>query len=104
MKWLTAAADQGAPRALVNLGRIHEQGLGTSQDLEKARLLYERAARSGEFLANIYLGRLYRHGRGIPEDEQAARQWYLKAIEMTERVAACPEMNEAVAFVEATAS
>ena len=104
MKWLTLAADKGAPRPMWNLGRMYEEGLSTTIDLEKARQLYERAAAGGEFYAFIHLARLYRDGKGVPQSDRQARSWYCKATEMKERVADVPELREALDFVEASDS
>ena len=42
--WYQKAANQGYPRALINLGFLYEQGLGVSKDQANALKLYRKAA------------------------------------------------------------
>lgn len=46
-----AIAEKGSPGDVYNLGQMYEQGLGTKQDLNKARDLYAKAAEKGELRA-----------------------------------------------------
>jgi TPR repeat protein len=49
--WYRKAADQGHPRAMINLGFLHEKGLGVARDPAAALALYRRAAGLGEAIA-----------------------------------------------------
>src|SRR2546426_463005 len=55
---LSASASAGASRSIVNLARMHAEGLGIPRNLPEAIRLYEVAAKAGEFLAQIELGRI----------------------------------------------
>jgi TPR repeat protein len=46
-----SASVRGASRAMAHLGTMYERGLAVPTDLERARDLYESAAKRGEFLA-----------------------------------------------------
>jgi TPR repeat protein len=46
-----AMAEQGKPRAQYYLGEMHEQGLGTKQDVDEAFKWYAKAAEQGDPLA-----------------------------------------------------
>jgi TPR repeat protein len=98
-RFLSAAAEKGASRAVVNLADMYAQGLGVLKDIEKAVQLYERVGRV-EFLAAIALGRIYSAGAGVPEDQDRALTWYSAALAFEGRVADCDhELREADAYV-----
>lgn len=46
--WFVLAAQNGEPAAILNLGDMHRDGLGTRQDLEKAKVWYTLAARRSD--------------------------------------------------------
>jgi TPR repeat protein len=96
---LSAAADQGAPRAKLNLARMYAEGLGTPKNLEEATQLYEEAAEAGEFLAQVELARVYSRGVGVPANTEAARKWYAAAAAQEGSVGDCEELQEAKAYV-----
>lgn len=99
LRLLGAAAEQGIPRAIFHLGRMHADGLATRQDLRRAVRLYETAAAQGEFMAQIALGRLYSEGRQTPVDHEAARKWYSAAVLQAGRVDADAELDEARTYL-----
>jgi TPR repeat protein len=72
---LSAAAEQGATRAIANLADMYAQGLGTTRDLSKAIELYESVGHR-EFFAALALGRIYARGLYGDIDSQKARYWY----------------------------
>jgi len=96
---LSAAAGQGASRAVVNLARMHALGLGIPKNLSEAVRLYETAAEAGEFLAQIELGRIYSRGVGVSANPGAARRWYSAAAAQEASVGECEELQEAKAYV-----
>lgn len=49
--WYRKAADQGHPRAMINLGFLYEKGLGVPRDSAAALSLYRKAAGLGEAIA-----------------------------------------------------
>jgi uncharacterized protein len=97
-RFLKAAADQGASRAVVNLARMYRDGLGVQKDMELAIRLYESVA-NAEFLAQIALGRIYARGEGAIENESKALHCYSQAIGWADRIADCPELREARDFI-----
>jgi len=72
---LSAAADKGSSRAMVNLARMHAEGLGVPRNLPKAIGLYEAVAKV-EVRAQLELGRIYARGAGIPQNPKAALACY----------------------------
>lgn len=56
-RWLSAAAEQGSPRAQVNLGVMYQQGLGRSRDMTQALYWFEKAKEKGDVLAYMLLAR-----------------------------------------------
>ena len=48
--WYRKAADQGYPRALMNLGLLYERGLGVEKDLAKAMKFYRKASGLGKII------------------------------------------------------
>jgi uncharacterized protein len=95
---LSAAADQGAPRAVLNLARMYAEGLGVPKDVAEAVRLYKTVS-AVEFLALIALGRIYSRGEGVPTDRVEAKKWYSAATTWARTVGDCPEIEEATTFV-----
>ncbi len=95
---LSAAANQGASRAVVNLARMYAEGLGVRKDVKEAMRLYKSVS-SSEFLALIALARIYSRGVEVPVDSAEALRWYSAAVEWEGRVADCEEIKEAKAYV-----
>ena len=77
-EWL-ALAEEGHSGAQLNIGVLHEKGLGVPQDVVKAMQWFERAAEGGESAALHNIGIIYRDGRGVPQDLAEAAKWFLKA-------------------------
>jgi hypothetical protein len=96
---LSAAADQGARRAVANLARIYDEGLGTQKNIPEAIRLYERAAKGGEFFAQIALGRIYSRGTDVPANPDEALIWYSAALAQEGSIDDCQEMSEARNYV-----
>ena len=68
----------GTSRAVVNLARMHAEGLGVPKDLPEAIRLYKSVAKY-EFRAQLELGRIYSRGMGVPADSDEALKWYSAA-------------------------
>lgn len=96
---LSAAAQEGAPRALANLARMYAEGLGIPRNLPEAIRLFEGAANAGEFFAQIELARIYAQGRDVPVDPRSAFRWYSAAATQAEKVGDCEELREATAYI-----
>ncbi len=102
-RFLSAAADQGASRADLNLGYMHAKGLGIAKNVPEAIRLFEAVGRpedsSDAFLARIELGRIYSRGIGVPIDADAALQWYSAAIASAPENVDSDELPEARAYL-----
>lgn len=85
-RWLAAAAEQRSSRAVLNLGRMHAQGLGIPQNISEAIRHFEAVAKpsdSGDaFMARVELARLFSRGLGVQVDKNRAVTWYLSASEI----------------------
>jgi uncharacterized protein len=72
-RFLSAAANQGASRAVLNLGIMYAKGLGIPQNVPEAVRLFEAVATpsdsSDAFAARIELGRLYSSGLGMSVED-----------------------------------
>src|SRR5882672_11495024 len=79
-RFLSAAAEQRASRAVLNLGRMYAQGLGRQQNIPEAIRHFEAVAKpsdsSDAFPARIELGRLFSRGLGVPVNPKLALKWY----------------------------
>jgi TPR repeat protein len=95
---LSAAAKQGASRAVINLARMYAEGLGIQKDMSEAVRLYKSVS-GAEFLALVALGRIYARGTEVPADSAEALRWYSAAAAWEGRVADCEEIKEAKAYV-----
>ena len=102
-RFLSAAAEQGASRALLNLGYMYARGLGIPKDVPEAIRLFEAVARpsdsSDAFIARIELGRIYSVGSGVPIDAQKAFEWYSAAIAVATANNDPEDLHEARAYV-----
>jgi TPR repeat protein len=76
LNFFRMAAEQGNPEAQFELGQMHAQGLGTTQQFEAAADWYLLAAKQGHAKAQFHLGFLYSHGQGVRQDYAKAYQWY----------------------------
>ena len=81
IKWLSAAADQGHPRAQALLAEMYEQGEGSKQSMRKAILLYKQAAEGGDMEAQLRLSEIYRLGHGVKADHEEAKRWFQMAAD-----------------------
>jgi len=102
-RFLSAAAEQGASRAVLNLGRMYAQGLGVPQNVSEAIRLLEAVGRPASstdaFAARIELGRIFARGVGIPIDTESARKWYSAAIDLASDEEDPEDLREARAYV-----
>lgn len=96
---LSAAAAQGASRAIANLGDMYAAGLGIPRDMAKAIQLYERVGHV-EFFAAVALGRIYSKGVDVPVDPERASKWYAAALAFEGRVVDCEELTEARTYLK----
>ena len=78
--WLAKAAAQQEPYAQFYLGRSHELGNGTSQDVTRAAGLYRAALGRTGGRAEVYLGAMLEEGRGLPADPAGAVKLYRQAM------------------------
>lgn len=100
---LSAAESKGgASRPRASLARMYRDGLGIPVDLDKARQLYELAARQGEFFARVELAQMYARGMGMPVDREKAAHWYKAALEKSDPADDSEEVSEARAFLQAS--
>ena len=85
-RYLSAAAEQGASRAVLNLGHMYAKGLGVPQNVPEAIRLYEAVGKAASitdaFAARIELARIFALGRGISIDRVAALKWYSAALDV----------------------
>jgi len=102
-RFLSAAAEQGASRAVLNLGHMYAQGLGIPQNVPEAVRLFEAVGKPSSstdaFAARIELGRVLSRGVGIPIDKDAALKWYSAAIELAADDDDSEDILEARAYV-----
>lgn len=71
-----SAAAQDHSKALLQLGLMHQFGVGVTQSYTEAVSFYERAKNKNSHLASYYLGELYDSGLGTEQDtEKAFTAW-----------------------------
>ena len=93
-----AMAKQGNPRAQYYLGEMHEQGLGTKQDVDEAFKWYNKAAEKGDPLAQRKLALREEIMLEIKREQEQER---IKAIVVPPKTAV-PEKPEIQAKPEKT--
>jgi len=68
-------AEQGNPKAQLDLGSMYHEGKGVPQDYRAAVDWYRKAAEQGLPQAQFNLGIMYYGGRGAPQDFVQAYRW-----------------------------
>ena len=86
--WL-AKAKRGDLNARFMLGKCHEEGTGTSQNMAEAIRWYTKAAESGHPDAQCALGRCYSSGKGLRQWHAEAVYWFTQAAENGNAEAQC---------------
>jgi uncharacterized protein len=74
-------ADQGNPKAQLQIGYQYEFGEGVRQSHDDAVRWYRKAADQGNAIAQNNLGKMYEDGIGLKEDWTEAVRWYRKSAE-----------------------
>jgi hypothetical protein len=74
-RWYLRASDEGKAGALFSLGKLFEDGMGTSQNLELALNCYRKAAEQGDPEAQMRLSELFMRGWGATADLVEALKW-----------------------------
>lgn len=75
------AAEQGHPRAQLQIGYQYEYGEGVPVSFAEAVKWYRKAADQGDAAAQSNLGSMYEEGKGVPENWIEAAKWYRQAAE-----------------------
>jgi TPR repeat protein len=78
---IKASAEKGEPKALFDLARAYERGIGVSKDQSKALEYTRMAAEKGYPPAELQLGSYYGRGFGVAKDIQEAILWYRRAAD-----------------------
>ena len=76
---LTVKAEAGDVAAQFSVGTAYDSGHGVAQNLLKAAMWYERAAKQGHGDAQFNLAVLYHEGEGVHQDYRQAIYWYQQA-------------------------
>jgi TonB family protein len=87
--YLELAAEKHYPLALRRLGYIYQNGLGVSQDYEKAMKFFSEAADSGDSYAQMAKGYMYVMGWGVAVNKVTAAKWYQKSADQNNEIAMC---------------
>ena len=75
-KYYSQAMEQGSLDAQLKVGTFYMAGIrGVTQDKEKARALYRKAAYLGHAKSQYYYGVTYFRGEGVPTDYVKANAW-----------------------------
>lgn len=75
-KWYKKTAKNNITYAQFKLGALYRAGVGTKQNLERAKYWYTLAANTGSADAQNDLGAMYEHGIGLSRDLAKAFKWY----------------------------
>jgi drug/metabolite transporter (DMT)-like permease len=81
LRWLTLAAQQNSPEALMDLAAMHRDGLGTRKDNRAALFWLERAADLDVSEAYGAIGELYLTGGDEQPNYAAAIVWFTRGAE-----------------------
>lgn len=78
--YMRAAADQGLPAALEQLGRYHASGKLVQEDKQRAVMYLREASALGSLKAQLQLAELFIDGYGSPYDFEDLYHWLYNAI------------------------
>lgn len=78
--WYEQLAFDGYPDAQFEMAKIHEQGIGVSQDLKNANAWYYQAYLSGNLEAGFVLANHLAQGRGIEKNHQQTLLLYNELV------------------------
>jgi uncharacterized protein len=87
-RWIRKAAEQGSPRAQVNLGALFAEGLGAPKNFQTALFWYRRAAEQGDAESERNLGSVYAEGKIARADYVEACKWFSLAAAQGDETAA----------------
>ena len=73
---LTAKAEQGDVKAMVEIAEMYCGGTAVAQDDQICGMWMKRAAENGHARAQYLLGRMYESGIGMRADPEQAYKWY----------------------------
>jgi len=79
LKYFYVSARHYNINAYVELGAMHEYGIGTSTNPQTAFYWYEKAAQHNHPRAQYHLANLYESGVGVNKNMKKATFWYQKA-------------------------
>jgi TPR repeat protein len=77
---IQAEAAKGSIEGEIKLGAAYLAGHGVAQDEKLAAYWYEKAANSGDPVAQKQIGYLYEVGVGVPRDPARAVRWFERAV------------------------
>jgi uncharacterized protein len=77
---IQAGAASGSIEDEIKLGSAYMAGNGVVQDEKLAAYWYEKAANSGDPIAQKQIGYLYEVGVGVPRDPQRAMRWFERSV------------------------
>ncbi|WP_246261275.1 tetratricopeptide repeat protein [Alteromonas ponticola] len=80
IEFIAAAAKQGLPEALEQLGRYYAKGTLVQEDKERAVVYLREASALGNLKAQIQLAELFIDGYGSPYDYEEAYHWLYNAV------------------------
>lgn len=86
------AAGMENPQAIYQMGRMYEEGIGLTQDYEKAIYWYKMASKSQE--ANTRLGVMYSEGIGVQQDYKTAGDYFTAAIDLGDSIIASKRLED----------
>lgn len=86
--WFAKAYEAGHKAAANRLGEIHRDGIGVTQQLDKAKDFFYRAAEQNDANAMYNLAQMQNEGLGGPRDTNQALEWYSRAAEQGHEAAA----------------
>jgi len=84
---LRKLAVAGNADAQNRLGLLYTDGLSVSQNYERAKLWFTKAAEQGHAGAQVNLGTLYLVGHGFYQSDRQALFWFRNAVEQKEALA-----------------
>jgi TPR repeat protein len=77
---IEAGAERGSIRQEIELGNAYLLGRGVARDEKQAAYWYEKAANSGDPVAQEQIGYFYEVGFGVTRDPSRAAQWFERAV------------------------
>lgn len=82
VNWFKKAAENGNSSGEFFLAEAYRDGVGVSQDYQKALQLFRKLVDNDDWEAAQAISHMYASGQGVPQSREESERWYRRALEL----------------------